>query len=134
MSYFRAAPYILQAQREELEAAYRSLCQEVSELGGVIRRLDSMSSFEGPIEALRRLQRRGGEQQAKLRQSAGVLGGVAELYINAELKNLDGDGPWLETVCCAEADKPAEPAWTLREMIPDAESLFGMKVIIRQKA
>lgn len=133
MGYFRAAPYVLQAQREDLEAAYRSLCQEVSEIGGVIRRLDTMTSFEGPIEALRRIQRTGSEQQIKLRQNAGVLGSIAELYTNTELKNLDGNEPWAAEFRLAKTDKTAEPAWTLREMIPNAKSYFGMNIIIRQR-
>lgn len=133
MSYFRTVPNTLQAQREELETAYRSLCQEVSEIGGVIRRLDSMTSFGGPIEALRRVQRTSSEQQIKLRQNALALGCAAELYTSTERKNLDGTEPWASTVRFVEADKLAEPAWTLREMVPNAELLFGMKVVIRQK-
>ena len=133
MGYFRAAPYVLQAQREDLETAYRSLCQEVSEIGGVIRRLDSMSSFGGPIGALRRIQRTSSEQQIKLRQNAGVLGGTAELYTSTERKNLDGSEPWTGAFRSLKTDELAEPAWTLREMIPNARSYFGMNIIIRQR-
>jgi len=83
-------PDALQAQREELENVYRDLCQDVSEISGVIRQLGTMSGFQGSIAALRREQRNGSEQQIKLRQSASALGRAAELYRRTELENLDG--------------------------------------------
>lgn len=92
MSYFRVMPNTLRAQREELETAYRDLCQDISEIGGVIRQLSTMTSFDGPIKALRQTQRKGSEQQAKLRQCASVLGNVADLYEHEERRNLEGDG------------------------------------------
>ena len=131
MSYFRVMPEALLSQREELETAYGDLCGELSKLGGVIRRLGTMSGFDDTIEALRRVQRKGGEQQMKLRRSAAVLGTVAELYIAAERDNLDGGEP--APVRPAERDAAEYPAWTPREMVPHAESLFGTGVVIRQR-
>ena len=69
MGYFRIMPNTLLAQREELEAAYRALCQDISETSAVIRQLRTMTGFDGPVEALRRTQQRGNEQQAKDRKS-----------------------------------------------------------------
>ena len=58
MGYFRVMPHTLLAQREELAAAYRALCQDISETGAVIRPLRTMTAFDCSVEALRRTQHR----------------------------------------------------------------------------
>ena len=69
MGYFRVMPNTLLAQREELEAAYRALCQDISETGAVIRQLRTMTGFDGPVEALRRTQQRRSEEHTSELQS-----------------------------------------------------------------
>lgn len=131
MSDFRVMPNALRTQREEMETAYHALCQDISELGGIIRRLGAMSSFDSPVENLHRVQRRGSDQQVKLRQSANVLGRVAELYIHTELRNLDDEisqgGSVSRTIV---PDCHLGPSWKPQEMVPDAGVFFGMKVVI----
>lgn len=129
MNYFRTMPTVLRAQREELEAVHRELCQDVSEISSIIRQLKTMSGFDGVIQNLRRVQQTGGEQEAKLRQSARVLEQVAELYTRTELRNLD----------CGVNTAPAArtvreiPTFTPTEMLPNAQALFGMEVFIPQR-
>lgn len=134
MSYFRVMPDALRAQQEELEAAYRVLCGDVSEICGVIRRLQSMSCFDGPIETLRRVQRAGSEQQVKLRQCARVLGAAADLYARTERRNLE-DGGQSDTVRTgAYQSFPVYPALLEpAEMLPEAERLYGMEVAVPQR-
>lgn len=141
MSYFRAMPNALQAQREELETVYHSLCQDVSEISGVIQQLRTMSGFGGTVESLRQVQRNGGEQQIKLRQSAVTLGRVAELYRKAELENLDGGSPadWVSSRWFAPVRKTCVMARICavicepREMLDGAERWFQMKVVVPQR-
>lgn len=131
MSDFRVMPNALRIQREALGTAYHDLCQDISELGGIIRQLEAMSGFDSPVGSLRRVQRKGSDQQVKLRQSANVLGCVAELYIHTELRNLDDEVSQDES-----AFRTIIPAyhlgvnWTPQEMVPDAGALFGVKVIM----
>ena len=132
MSYFRVMPNVLQMQREELENSLRELCRSNSEITAVIRRLRSMSGFEGTVQNLRRIQNRISGQQVRLRQSAIVLREAADCYTRTELKNLDGDsaaangfGFALGNVIYADMSG--------QKMIPGAEALFGMKVTIRQR-
>lgn len=133
MGYFRIMPNTLLAQREELEAAYRALCQDISETSAVIRQLRTMTGFDGPVEALRRTQQRGNEQQAKLRQYARVLEKLAELYIRTELENLDGGSPMLPFASQAPQRRQPSITWELQDMLPDAEKLLGMKVTIQDR-
>ncbi len=133
MSYFRVTPHALWVQREELDTAYRELCQDMAEVSRVIRRLEEMSSFGNPVEALRRTPRRAGDQEVKLRQCANILDTVADLYNRTELKNLDGQPP---------AARPGLngvtymitpiPICRTLEMLPDAGSYYGMNVVIPQ--
>lgn len=131
MSDFRVMPSALRIQREALETAYHDLCQDISELGGIIRRLEVMSGFDSPVGSLRRIQRKGSDQQVKLRQSANVLGCVAELYIHTELRNLDDemsqDRSAFRTMI---PDYHLGINWTPQEMVPDAGTFFGVKVIM----
>ena len=136
MSEFRVIPDALRRQRDELDAAYRCLCLDIAELGGIIQQLGTMSSFDVPIQALRRVQRTGGEQQAKLRQSASVLDQVAELYTRTELKNLDGFEPG--QIQKGKIVYRVEPAyWATLEapvmMVPNAEALYGTEVVIQRE-
>lgn len=131
MSDFRVMPNALRTQREKLETAYHALCQDISELGGIIRQLGTMSGFDSPIENLRRIQRRGSGQQVTFRQSAIVLGNVAELYVHTELRSLDDEisqgGNVPRTII---PDCHLGPSWKPQEMVPDAGAFFGMKVVI----
>ena len=152
MSYFRTAPNVLRTQREELESAHRDLCLAVAEIGTVARRLEAMSGFDGTLDVLRGLARKGTGQTARLRESAGVLGQVAELYTQAEKRGLEvQDGPtvspWIRRggqpispwersaiLYTPERDLAAE-GLSIRPapMLPDAEALFGTKVLIVQR-
>lgn len=131
MSNFRAKPNEMLAQSEQLDAACRELCQDMAEIGGVIRRLGNMRGFENQIKALQLVQRRGSEQQIKLRQSARVLETAAEIYASTERKNLDGydAGQWAMPVTVKST---YTSAWRPQEMLPNAGSLLGMKVIVRK--
>jgi len=142
-------PDALEAEREELETVYRSLCQDISEIGGVIRRLNTMTGYAGTVAALHRVERRGSEQQIKLRQSAGVLGRVAELYRRAELKNMDGDSPKSTAAYRAGWDisqwasgplpvfraviELCEALCEPRAMLNDAGRWFNMEVVIPRR-
>lgn len=92
-----------------------------------------MTGFDGPVEALRRTQQRGNEQQAKLRQYARVLEKLAELYIRTELENLDGGSPMLPFASQAPQRRQPSITWELQDMLPDAEKLLGMKVTIQDR-
>lgn len=129
MNDFRTMPTVLRAQREELEAVHQELCRNVSEISGVIRQLNAMSGFDGVIQNLRRVQQTGGEQEAKLRQSARVLEQVAELYTRTELRNLDCG---VSTAPAARTVREA-PKFEPTEMLPDPQALFGMEVFIPQR-
>lgn len=136
MSEFRVMPDALRGQRDELETAYRCLCQDISDLNGIIRQLETMSGFDGPIEALHRARQMGGGQQVKLRQSARVLDSVAELYTRTELKNLDGFEP--DQFGRGEVIYKVQPAyWVTLEapvaMVSNAGDLFGTAVVIRRE-
>lgn len=148
MSYFRTAPNVLRTQREELESAHRDLCQAVAEIGTVVRRLEAMSGFDGTLDVLRGLTRTGTGQTARLRESAGVLGRVAELYTQAEKRGLEvQDGPPVtprngKTVphapdrdMAARYGQQAAEGLSIRPapMLPNAEALFGTKVLIVQR-
>lgn len=113
--------------------AYRELCLDMSELNDVIRQLRTMSGFNASIEDIRRVQQKGSEQQVKLRQSAIILGDVADLYTGTELKNLDGDN-FIEAGSrfFAQSRAPEELTWSFRKMVPEAESFFGTKVVIQR--
>ncbi|MCI9332983.1 MAG: hypothetical protein HFG05_12590 [Oscillibacter sp.] len=131
MSDFRVMPSALRIQRKELETTYHAFCQDISELGGIIRRLGALSSFDSPIENLRRVQRRGSGQQVKLRQSANILGSVAELYIRTELRNLDDEISQDESAFRAIIpDDHLGVNWNPQEMVPDAGTFFRVKVIM----
>ena len=114
MNYFRVMPAALGAQREELDGAYRELCQDVAELGGVIRQL-------------------GTEQQAKLRQCARVLEQVSELYTRTELRNMDGEVHEAIGVPAEPARRALETVPAPLEMVPHPEALFGMRVSIPRR-
>lgn len=144
MSYFHVKPNTLLAQQAELETAYSNLCQDMSEISSVLRQLNTMSSFEGPIAALRRVQQKGSEQEIKLRQCAKVLDSVSELYMRTEQKNLDGGFPsggglhvgFHEGVSSVISPSPSAipDVWPLngrsQEMLDGAEDWFGMTVVI----
>lgn len=152
MSYFRTAPNVLRTQREELESAHRDLCLAVAEIGTVARRLEAMSGFDGTLDVLRGLARKGAGQTARLRESAGVLGQVAELYTQAEKRGLEvQDGPtvspWIRrggqpispwersAILYTPERDPVTEGLSIRPapMLPDAEALFGTKVLIVQR-
>lgn len=153
MSYFRTAPNVLRTQREELESAHRDLCLAVAEIGTVARRLEAMSGFDGTLDVLRGLARKGAGQTARLRESAGVLGQVAELYTQAEKRGLEvQDGPtvssltrgvlwpvyqlWGRTTAPHAPERdPVTEGLSIRPapMLPNAEALFGTKVLIVQR-
>lgn len=133
MNYFRVMPAALGAQREELDGAYRELCQDVAELGGVIRQLGTMSGFGDVIHSLRRVRQKGTEQQAKLRQCARVLEQISELYTWTELRNMDGEVHEAIGVPAEPARRALETVPAPLEMVPHPEALFGMRVSIPRR-
>lgn len=146
MSFFRVAPNALLKECGELEGAYHELCRELSELGGVIRRLESMTGFDGPISALRHVQRDGSDQQVKLRQDARSLEQIADLYIRTEQKNISdsdsvlGEASHIGSLAFAfepgtvkAPSYPVRPLWTPWEMLAAPEELFGVPVVVQKK-
>jgi len=132
MSSFRVRPNELLAQSKQLDAVCRELSQDVGEIGGVIRQLGAMSGFEDQIAVLSWAQRRGSEQQVKLRQCARTLVKVAELYTSTERKNLDGNSAFIVRTLPKTVKYFYGPAWRTQEMLSNPHELFGMEVAVRK--
>lgn len=140
MGYFRTAPNVLRAQREELEAAHRDLCLGIAEVGQIVRRLETMSGLDEIIRVLRSLEQAGTGQAAKLRENAGVLGLAAELYMQTELQSLEEDAGQpasVRAVLMASSMVYNEYAMEMiispAAMLPNAEALYGTKVLISRR-
>jgi len=141
VSSFRVVPNALREERDKLEVVYRELCQDMAELSGVIRKLESMTEFDGPISALRRVQRKGSEQQTGIRQSARTLERITDLYIRTERQNCEDvpetsiawavSGSWI--LDPTPFPFPFRPVWTVWNMLNDPETLFGVPIVIRRK-
>lgn len=152
MSYFRVQPNVLRVQSEELEAVYGRMCRDVAEISGVLQRLRDMSAFDEVSASLRRVQQKATAQYTELRQCARTLEQVAELYVRAEGKNLDGAVSAVRSVrrvtsslpaaqSVMQSQNPTGPAsgplsaWNVpstasAQMLPFAEELLGCKVYI----